>query len=145
MQSIRSSSVAQLPAATNSRNFRTFLLMQAFAAKEIGARIEQARKERGLTQEDLADMAAGFSKRSLQDYEAGVTIPYKHLRELSRLLRKPEEWFLYGNEEDGDAPTDDRLREIVREELQDVRQILERIEQRAAGGELGTAEEEQTG
>ena len=89
--------VTQKHAATNARNFRTFLLMQQFAAEEIGARIRQARKERGLTQDELADLASGFSKRSLQDYESGKTIPYKHLQELGRLLNKPTEWFLYGD------------------------------------------------
>lgn len=91
-------STAQKLAATKGRNFRTFLLMQQFAADEIGARIAQARKERGLTQEQLAGMAS-FSQRSLQDYERGVTIPYRHMRELAKLLRRPEEWFLYGDPE----------------------------------------------
>src|SRR3954471_19120300 len=89
---------AQELAATNPRNFRTFLLMAQFEAAEIGARIRQARNERGLSQDELAAMAS-FSKRSLQDYEAGVTIPYRHLREFGRLLNKPEEWFLYGEAE----------------------------------------------
>lgn len=89
---------AQIPAATNLRNFRTFLLMAQFEAQEIGARIAQARNEKGLTQEELAEMAS-FSKRSLQDYEAGETIPYRHFREIGRLLHKPTEWFLYGDPE----------------------------------------------
>ena len=140
-QSRRTFTSPQEVAATNSRNFRTFLLMQQFAAREIGARIAQARKERGLSQEELADLVAGFSKRSLQDYEAGVTIPYKHLNELGRLLKKPEEWFLYGDDEQEDAggPSDERLREIVREELQEIRLVLERIE----GGKSNGSEEEE--
>lgn len=89
-------------AATKARNFRTFLLMQQFAADEIGARIKQARLERGLKQEELAEMAS-FSKRSLQDYEGGVTIPYRHMRELAKLLKRREEWFLYGDDEDAAA------------------------------------------
>jgi transcriptional regulator with XRE-family HTH domain len=110
-QSNRRSGTTQQAAATNGRNFRTFLLMQQFEAQEIGARIKQARLERGLTQEVLAEMAP-FSKRSLQDYETGVTIPYRHLRELSRLLGKPEEWFLYGDE----PVASDRL-ELIEEQL----------------------------
>src|SRR4051812_3110916 len=123
-------------AATNPRTFRTFLLMQQFAAQEIGARIEQARKERGLTQEQLADLVTGFSKRSLQDYEAGKTIPYKHLAELSRLLNRPQEWFLYGDDEEEPA-SDDRLREIVKDELREVLEILVRLERRAGVDEHG--------
>jgi transcriptional regulator with XRE-family HTH domain len=89
--------------------------MQQFDADAIGARIRQARNERGLTQDELAAMAS-FSKRSLQDYEAGTTIPYRHLRELGRLMNKPEEWFLYGDQTVGGVG-EQRLREIIREEL----------------------------
>lgn len=90
--------------------------MQQFEAQEIAARIKRARLERGLTQEALAEMAS-FSKRSLQDYEAGNTIPYHHFRELGRLLNKPPEWFLYGDETLGSLD-EQRLREIIREEVE---------------------------
>jgi repressor LexA len=88
--------------------------MQQFGAAEIGARIKQARLERGLTQEELAALAS-FSKRSLQDYESGKTIPYRHLGELGQLLGKSIEWFLHGDE--AINVEEDRLREIVREEI----------------------------
>lgn len=101
--------VTQNLAATNSSLFAKVLLMQQFAAKEIGDRIRLARKERGLTQEDLAAMAS-FSKRSLQDYENGVTIPYRHFRQLGRLLNRKEEWFLYGvDQADGEDVVLERL------------------------------------
>lgn len=130
MQSRRSSGVAQKPAATSGRNFRTFLLMQQFAAHEIGGRIKQARLEAGLTQDELADLASGFSKRSLQDYESGVTTPYKHLQELSRLLRRPTEWFLYGDAEVKPETVTVTEREAtdLRAELAVLRQTLSRIE-----------------
>lgn len=72
--------------------------MEQFEAAEVGKRIAQARLELGLTQEQLAEIAS-FSKRSLQDYEGGVTIPYKHLREIGRLLKRPVHWFLHGDDE----------------------------------------------
>jgi transcriptional regulator with XRE-family HTH domain len=78
------------------------------AAVQIGARIKLARSERGWTQDDLAALGS-FSKRSLQDYERGVTIPYRQLRELGELLGRPVIWFLYGDQSDGDA---DRLARI---------------------------------
>lgn len=96
----RSRPATQEPAATNSRNFRTFLLVAQLEAKAIGERIAKARLEAGLTQEALAEMAT-FSKRSLQDYETGVTIPYRHMREISGLLDRPVEWFLHGEKEEG--------------------------------------------
>ena len=124
-------------AATSSREFRTFLLMAQFEAREIGARIQQARKERGLSQEELAEMAS-FSKRSLQDYETGETIPYRHFRELGRLLDKQPEWFLYGDRDrdDGADRDDAELRELVRDEvatlLGPLTEAIERVERRLA-------------
>lgn len=94
--------------------------MQQFEAREIGARIKQARRERGLTQEQLAELAS-FSKRSLQDFEGGVTIPYKHLRELSRLLGRPTEWFLYGANQEPPAVDP----EEVSSRLDRIEQVLE--------------------
>src|SRR4051812_41532947 len=137
-QSRRSMGATQEFAATNARNFRTFLLMQQFDAQMIGARIKQARKERGLTQEQLADLVTGFSKRSLQDYEAGKTIPYAHLTELGVILHTTTEWFLYGdNDNENEPPSDDRLREIVKDELREVLEILVRLERRAGVDEQG--------
>jgi transcriptional regulator with XRE-family HTH domain len=95
------------------RSLRAFLLVQQFEAGEIGARIQQARKERGLTQEELAEMAS-FSKRSLQDYETGVTIPHQHMAEIGRLLRKPVEWFLYGDDKDEAGKLDEVLSQLQR-------------------------------
>lgn len=99
-------------AATNTRTFRTFLLMSQLQAKEIGARIALARNERGMTQEEVADVAT-FSKRSLQDYEAGHTLPYRHMREISRLLNRPVEWFLHGDQPDEAASLESRLAELA--------------------------------
>jgi transcriptional regulator with XRE-family HTH domain len=68
-------------------------------AEEVGARIAQARLACGLTQEGLAALAP-FSKRSLQDYEAGATSALRHLRDLSLLLGRPVDWFLYGGRQE---------------------------------------------
>ena len=102
-QTRRATQLPQKLAATKDRYFRSFLLMAQIEAREIGERIAQARKEAGgMSQEELAALAT-FSKRSLQDYETGVTIPYKHLRELGRLLARSPEWFLYGDDSEDDA------------------------------------------
>lgn len=99
-------------AATTTRTFRTFLLMSQLQAKEIGARIALARNERGMTQDEMGEVAT-FSKRSLQDYEAGHTIPWRHMREISRLLNRPTEWFLHGDEQQADLPVGNRLEELA--------------------------------
>jgi transcriptional regulator with XRE-family HTH domain len=54
--------------------------------KEMGARIAQARKERGLTQQQLAD-ALGVSQQTLAHYEVGrVGVGAPMLPRLSELL-----------------------------------------------------------
>lgn len=129
-------------AATNTRNFRTFLLVSQLAAKEIGARIALARNEAGLTQEALTDMAT-FSKRALQTWEAGNVVPYRHMQEISRLLDRPVEWFLHGEQPHEvalESPVELRLAELVAaleamsrqmdEATQLVSRRLELIEQR---------------
>lgn len=50
-----------------------------------------------MTQDDLSE-ALNVSKRSLQDYEAGTTIPWKHFQKLSAIFNRPLEWFLHGEE-----------------------------------------------
>lgn len=73
--------------------------MREFAAREIGARIAQARLEAGhMTQEELAE-ALNVSKRSVQDYEAGVTIPWKHFQRLEQIFGRSLDWFLHGRAE----------------------------------------------
>ena len=102
-------------AATNTRNFSRFLLMAQLQAKEIGARIALARNEAGMTQDEVTDLAT-FSKRSLQDYEGGHTIPYRHMQEISALLDHPIEWFLHGERPssgESQSPVELRLAELA--------------------------------
>lgn len=119
------SSAAKKLAATNGRSFRTFLLVSQFEAIEIGARIAAARKEKGLTQDELAALCT-FSKRSLQDYEAGVTIPYRHLVELGGILGRTPAWFLHGADAKAEDP--EAVRQAVRQELAALADSVKRIE-----------------
>lgn len=131
--------LTQKPAATNTRTFRSFLLMAQFEAQEIGARIALARKEAGFTQEELAQIAP-FSQRSLQDYEAGKITPYRHLRDLSRLLKRPTEWFLYGDEEEP-VPVVEQMR-ALEERLQQAIGELPTLIAEAVAVAIGSAGEE---
>jgi len=70
---------------------------------EVGMRIVQARKELGLTQEELAELA-GVSQRSMQAYETGEVIPYRKMREIAAVLETSPAWVLHG--EDGSVDTD---------------------------------------
>jgi PAS domain S-box-containing protein len=51
----------------------------------VGRRIARARKEAGLTQEDLA-VRVGVTRRSIQGWEAGSIAPYRHLDRLAAAL-----------------------------------------------------------
>jgi len=102
-------------AATNTRSFSRFLLMSQLQAKEIGARIALARNEHGMTQEELTELAS-FSKRALQNWEAGASVPYRHMQEISGLLNRPTEWFLHGERQtdaDSETPVELRLAELA--------------------------------
>ena len=47
--------------------------------------------------------------RSVQNYEAGDVIPYKHFRRLEEITGKPLAWFLRGDENGCDTPAVERL------------------------------------
>ena len=67
-------------------------------AVEIGARIISARLELGgMKQEELAELI-GVSQRSMQAYESGEVIPYRKMKDLERVLRRPMAWLLHGDE-----------------------------------------------
>jgi transcriptional regulator with XRE-family HTH domain len=67
--------------------------------RQIGARIAAARREAGLTQKELAQRL-GVTTRSVQNYESGVVIPHKHLRQIEMLARKRLGWILTGDRPD---------------------------------------------
>lgn len=123
--------VAKKGAATNARNFRNFLLMQQFAAQEIGVRIAQARREAdGMTQETLGDLI-GVSKRQVQNYEAGSTIPWKQMREIAKITGKEVDWFLHGDQVEREpaprVPEEEVPAVLLRATADGVAEILERL------------------
>jgi predicted transcriptional regulator len=69
-------------------------------AKEIGRRIALARKEAGaMTQTQLAGLL-NVSARSVQDYEHGITVPWRHFERLEQIFPgKSLAWFLHGEAE----------------------------------------------
>jgi transcriptional regulator with XRE-family HTH domain len=74
-------------------------------AKEIGERIQLARRESGgMTQRELADLL-GVTERSVAAYEAGDVIPYRFIRKLEEVLSRPATWLLYGEEGENGATT----------------------------------------
>ena len=78
---------------------------------EVGARIVDARKEMGLTQEELAELA-GVSQRSMQAYETGEVIPYRKMREIAQVLQVSPTWILHGEEEEADGEVLELQRQV---------------------------------
>lgn len=128
-------SVAKKPAATNDRSFRTFLLVEQFAAREIGDRIAEARRRaNGMTQQTLGDLI-GVSARSIQDYEAGVTIPWKHMREIAEITETRVEWLLHGEGEPDRLARVEALATEASERLRRIEALLEEsVQSRAEHG-----------
>lgn len=54
----------------------------------MGKRISTLRRQRGLTQRELAE-AVGVTVRSVQSWEQGHSHPYRHLRTLEEVLGRP--------------------------------------------------------
>ncbi|MBN2556130.1 MAG: helix-turn-helix transcriptional regulator [Anaerolineales bacterium] len=89
----------------------------SITVNEIARRVREARKQRGLTQKDLADHL-GRTAAAVSDLERGkVQITATDLMALSKLLEKPIEYF-YGEDFLGEDVQDliAILREITPEE-----------------------------
>lgn len=137
--------------ATDRRNLQTLLLMSVFEPEAIGQRIAQARKEAGLTQEELGDVV-GLATRTVQNHEAGATAPYKHLRAYASVLGRDPSWFIHGEDAARLAVTPDQdlagelaevrvlVRALVADQGLDVAQILH--EQQLGDEELQPEDED---
>jgi transcriptional regulator with XRE-family HTH domain len=71
----------------------------------ISERIRQARTSAGFTQGELA-AGLGVTTRSVQNYEAGKSIPYRHLRQIESLTHTPPGWLVAGGSYGPDELTD---------------------------------------
>ena len=61
-----------------------------------------------MTQADLAS-ALNVTVRSIQNYESGVSVPYRHLRTIETLTHKRPGWVLDG---DGDGALDSKIAQL---------------------------------
>ena len=87
-----------------------------------GKRIAAARADARLSQRALA-AELGVSVRTLQNYEAGKFVPYRHLDVLSRVLGRQSSWLLYGRE----SHDVDRLLVTSRQQRLQLEQNLARL------------------
>jgi transcriptional regulator with XRE-family HTH domain len=73
----------------------------ASRAAAVSQRLMQARRERGLTQAEIA-RALGVANTTVSRWERGLARPHlRHVMPLANLLEKPADWF--GFPERGDA------------------------------------------
>ena len=79
---------------------------------EIGRRIIEARRELGMSQQELADLVH-VSVRSMQAYESGEVVPYRKLSDLASVLDKSAAWILHGNKASDPVGETMALREIA--------------------------------
>ena len=90
----------------------------------IGQKIKKARKEAGMSQEDLG-RALGLTDKAVSTYEVGRASPsIDTLKEISKVTYKPITYFM----SDGD-PDDINLEvkmKIIERELTEIKEILRR-------------------
>lgn len=109
-----------------------------------GKRLAAARLDAHLSQRALA-AELRVSVRTLQNYEAGRFVPYRHLDALSRLLGRSPAWLLYGREHDPEGLLERSRQQLLRLEenvgrLVELRDRLAHDAGQAPVGRLGRSE-----
>ena len=62
----------------------------------IGQRLRESRREAGMTQVELAELAH-LTERSIQAYESDEVVPYRKMEDLAAILNKSVAWLLHGD------------------------------------------------
>lgn len=91
----------------------------------VGARIALARREAGLTQSELAELL-GITTRSVQNYESGAIIPYRHLRRIESLTQRRHGWLL--SDDTSSGALEDSVAELLDAMEQHTARLRERLD-----------------
>jgi transcriptional regulator with XRE-family HTH domain len=114
----------------------------------IGRRIAQARREAGLTQEELGQLI-GVTTRSVQGYEAGNVVPFRHLGKLESATGKTRGWLLYGEDDGGSvgevATTLAALVAQIAEDAERIARAAEQLERSRSRQQPAPAEQRERG
>lgn len=103
--------------------------MDEAPSKGVGARIARARREAGYTQAELAQQL-GITTRSIQNYESGAIIPYRHLARIELLTQKRRGWLL--DEDDTGAGAFSEVLETMRQEMVVMQKRLDELRESTA-------------
>lgn len=104
------------------------LYFVALLRKELGQRIQDARRQAGLTQRELADLIGLKNATDISRYERGlVEVRDFRIDRIAEATGKPRSYFLRDPDEPepapSPAPADDRLAQVTAE-LAEVRALL---------------------
>ena len=108
--------------------------------RTVGARVNRLRREQGLTQGQLAEQL-GVTVRTIQNYESGRIVPYRHFRALEELGHVRRGWLLDGESGAGigadllpllDALNTELVRNqaVMLERLEDLRRTIRELRER---------------
>jgi transcriptional regulator with XRE-family HTH domain len=94
------------------------IVLKAMIYKEIGKKIQRAREELGLSQEELASRL-GYTQAALSNYELGKRRLYlANIEQIAKELNKPLSYFLEDSPVRAPAeerqPQDETISEIIR-------------------------------
>ncbi len=129
--------------ATKTRKDRTFrsssyleALMAELDRAAISGRLAQARKEAGLTQDEMGD-ALSVHFRTIQNWESlkDSRVPWDRLEEIARLAGRTKDWLLHGDPEQVSDPA-------VDERLDRIETLLETLVARAGQAAQGQSQSE---
>lgn len=111
------------------------LYFVALLREELGERIKSARNAAGLSQRELADLIHIKNASDVSRYERGVVeVPSHRIDLIASATSKPRSYFTRDPSEP--EPVDeDALRQVVREEMAEVLDLVKAIQARLEQGE----------
>lgn len=119
------SSTRTTDSATKARILRKLSAMAEINRSGVCQRIATARREAGITQEDMADML-DLSTRGYQAYEAD-RVPFRRLDQIAEITGVTKAWLLHG--EDVPPASVDLLAE-----MREVKELLRELLEERRGG-----------
>jgi transcriptional regulator with XRE-family HTH domain len=127
-----------------SKSFGPALSVRTIAELEhkgIAGRIKQARNEKGLTQEQMANLL-DVKQRTYQNYESATKprIPWERMNDIGRITRKKVEWLLHGEAPDLISAMNGSIPKAIQDQLVELDRKLDEVLKRLPRPEQPTGE-----